>query len=39
MKRPIEKELNRLEPDKAVINELERSVDRLDEVLYDTTIN
>lgn len=33
MKRPIEKELNRLEPDKAVINELERSVDRLDEVL------
>lgn len=33
MKRPIEKELNRLEPDKAVINELERSVDRLDEVI------
>ena len=39
MKRAIEKELNKVEPDKAVINELERSVDRLDEVLYDTTIN
>ena len=39
MKRAIEKELNKVEPDKAVINELDRSVDRIDEVLYDTTIN
>lgn len=33
MKREIKKELNRVSPEKAVVSELERSVDRLDEVI------